>query len=65
MRELKDKHKKLVPSIMKHFNLDDSFIILKDYQVFDENTKGNWLVMKKGKICFIIYREYVKKLFGE
>lgn len=60
----KEKHLKYIPLIRSHFNLNDNYVILKDYQIYKE-PKGNWLVMKNNKICFVLFGEYIKELFKE
>ena len=58
----KERHLKYIPFIREYFNLDSNYIILKDYQIY-ENPKGNWIVMKDNKICMVLYGDYVKELF--
>lgn len=60
----KEKHYKYIPLIREHFNLDDTYTILKDYQIYVDGNKGNWLVMKDGKICFVLFNDYIKKMFS-
>lgn len=59
----KEKHLRYIPLIREHFNLDESYTILKDYQIYDDACKGNWLIMKDKKICFVLFNDYAKKLF--
>ena len=40
---------KYIPFIREYFNLDSRYVILKDYQIYEE-SKGNWLIMKDNKI---------------
>ena len=60
----KEKHLKYIPFIREYFNLDFSYAILKDYQIFEE-PKGNWVIMKDNRIVMVLYGHYIKRLYNE
>ena len=60
----KERHLKYIPFIREYFNLDSKYVILKDYQIYQE-SKGNWLIMKDNKIVMVLYGHYIKSLYNE